>query len=162
MDSRRTVVFLILLILALGGMIFYGSIPHIAPLSVPEIPSVVHEVPAPATQASPGTTLSSRVSVTSPKPGASVAAVFSVTGKAPGNWYFEASFPIIVSDADGNKIATSHGQAQGEWMTTELVPFTASIDVGSYKGKATVNLLRDNPSGLPENDDSTSFDVVIQ
>ncbi len=153
---------MLLLLVALGAMIFYGSIPRIAPLSVPEIPSVVHEVPTPVPQPTPGTPLSSKVLVTSPKSGATVGSTFSITGKAPGNWYFEASFPIIVSDVDGNKITTSHGQAQGEWMTTELVPFTAMIDVGNYRGKATVNLLRDNPSGLPENDDSTSFDVVIQ
>lgn len=118
--------------------------------------------PKPAPQPVPGGPLSEQVVVTSPTAGATVGKTFTITGKAPGNWYFEASFPIIVSDADGNKIATSHGQAQGDWMTTNLVPFTASVNVGSYTGKATVNLLRDNPSGLPENDDSTSFDVVVQ
>lgn len=87
---------------------------------------------------------------------------FAVSGKAPGPWYFEASFPIFVTDAQDNKIATSYGQAQSDWMTTDLVPFTAQIDVGAYTGPATVHLLRDNPSGMPENDDSASFQVVIQ
>lgn len=125
-------------------------------------PAVPTPTPKPTPQPSPTAPLSARVVITAPTAGATVGKTFTITGKAPGSWYFEASFPIIVSDADGNKIATSHGQAQGDWMTTNVVPFTASVDVGSYTGKATVNLLRDNPSGLPENDDSTSFEVVIQ
>jgi len=42
------------------------------------------------------------------------------------------------------------------------VPFTAQVTVEDYSGPATLVLLKDNPSGLPENDDSVSFSVVIQ
>ncbi|MEN9413645.1 MAG: hypothetical protein RLZZ342_732 [Candidatus Parcubacteria bacterium] len=122
-------------------------------------PELVQPVTAPAL-ATNGP-LSQKIRIDVPV-SANVSSPFVITGKAPGPWYFEASFPIIISDKDGNKIAVSYGQAQADWMTTELVPFAAQIDVGAYTGPVTINLLRDNPSGLPENDDSASFDLVIQ
>ncbi len=85
-----------------------------------------------------------------------------MTGEAPGNWFFEASFPIQVRDKGNNKVGQTTGQAQSDWMTTELVPFTAEITVTGYSGPATLVLLKDNPSGLPENEDSVSIPIVIQ
>lgn len=164
MDSRRVVFILILLMLIIAGMIFYAALPRLIPATPVETetpePVVVPTPVAPEPVAD--APLSERVVISAPSPGATVAKVFTITGKAPGPWYFEASFPIIITDAAGNKIATSHGEAQGDWMTTELVPFTAKVDVGAYTGPATINLLRDNPSGLPENDDSVSLNVVVQ
>lgn len=164
MNSRLVIGFLLLVIAGLCGMVWYQAQPVPQPQQTPtenwsatSTTPVVQE-PAPDS-ASP---LSSRVVVSAPKHGATVPGKFTITGTAPGPWYFEASFPIIVTDAGGTKIATSHAQAQGDWMTEKDVPFTASVDVGSYHGPATVNLLKDNPSGLPENDDSTSFSIIIQ
>jgi hypothetical protein len=162
---RTILVMLAGVALFLGGMYFQAQYPRgfSLPAGKQQVATTTPSpAPNPEPKPKPGAPLSARVTVESPKEGAAVGKTFTITGKAPGNWYFEASFPIIISDKDGNKIGTSHGQAQSDWMTTELVPFTAKVDVGSYAGKATVNLLRDNPSGLPENDDSTSFDVVVQ
>lgn len=163
MKARSVLVLLFLLIAAAGGMAWYASYEQ-QPAPKPEsedwsATTTAPNAPEPDTMLSP---LARRVVVTSPKAGSTVPAAFTMAGLAPGPWYFEASFPIIVSDPAGNKIATGHAQAQTDWMTEGDVPFTATIDVGSYKGPATVHLLRDNPSGLPENDDSTSFDIVIQ
>ncbi len=110
----------------------------------------------------PSRPLHERVSVTSPKPGASVQKTFTVMGLAPGNWFFEASFPIQVRDNENSKIGQAIAQAGADWMTTELVPFTATITVSNYSGPATLVLLRDNPSGLPENDDALEIPIVIQ
>jgi len=107
--------------------------------------------------------LSAHVSITEPVSGGTVGDAFTVSGKAPGNWYFEASFPIQVRDVNGNVIGRSHANAQGDWMTTDLVSFTATINIeGGYKGPATLILLRDNPSGLPENDDSVTIPIIIK
>lgn len=107
--------------------------------------------------------LSARVTITEPLSGSAVGKTFTVSGKAPGNWYFEASFPIMVRDMNDNVIGRTHANAQGDWMTTELVAFTTTVQLeGSYKGPATLILMRDNPSGLPENDDSISIPIVIQ
>lgn len=107
--------------------------------------------------------LSSKVVVTFPKKDQVVQKKFTVIGKAPGNWFFEASAPVLVKDKDGTKIAQTTAQVQGDWMTIELVDFTADINIVSgYSGPATLVLLKDNPSGLPENDDSVEIAIVIQ
>ncbi len=100
--------------------------------------------------------------VTNPTPGAVTGKSFTVTGKARG-WYFEASFPVKVLDASGKTIATGIAQAQSDWMTSEFVAFKAPITVPtSYIGKATLVLMKDNPSGIPENDASASFPFTIE
>ena len=107
--------------------------------------------------------LHARVVVTAPKSGQAVGQTFAISGEAPGNWFFEASFPIQVRDVDNNKIGQAIAQAQSDWMTTAQVPFTASMTLDTvYHGPATLVLLRDNPSGLPENDDSLEVPIVIQ
>lgn len=107
--------------------------------------------------------LSARVRVTTPKAGAVVTPSFAVKGEAPGNWFFEASFPIQVRDGEGSVIGRAVAQAKSDWMTTKQVPFEATVTVQSgYHGPATLILLKDNPSGLPEHDDSVSFDITVQ
>lgn len=103
------------------------------------------------------------ITVSLPFPGAVTGKEFSVMGEARGNWFFEASFPITLLDKDGKVLATAVAQAQGDWMTTEFVPFTAEIKAPeSYMGAATLVLKKDNPSGLPENDGSVSFPITIE
>ncbi len=98
-----------------------------------------------------------------PFPGAVTGKSFSVVGKARGMWYFEASFPVKVLDRDGKVLAQVPAQAQGEWMTSEFVPFKVDIQVpDSYIGPATLVLQKDNPSGLPQNDASISFPITIE
>lgn len=106
--------------------------------------------------------LSDRVTVTTPRPNATVEQTFIIAGSAPGPWFFEASFPIKVIDANGNVILNWYAEAQGDWMTTDLVTFVATASTTGYVGPATLVLLRDNPSGLPENDDSVEIPIVIQ
>lgn len=98
-----------------------------------------------------------------PFPNAVTGKEFTVVGKARGMWYFEASFPVVVLDADGKTLATGIATAEGDWMTTEFVPFKAPIKIPStYIGKATLLLKRDNASGLPEHDASMSFPFTIE
>lgn len=120
--------------------------------------------PEPVATSTPNTNapLHDRVVVTSPSAGSTVAKAFTVTGEAPGNWYFEASFPIQIRDADNNKVAQGIAQAQSDWMTVEQVPFKADITIDTYSGPATLVLMRDNPSGLPEHDDSLSIPIIIK
>lgn len=101
--------------------------------------------------------------VENPFPGAVTGKEFSVVGKARGTWFFEASFPIEILDKNGNHLANGIAQAQGDWMTTEFVPFKADIQVPqTYLGKATLLLKKDNPSGLPEKNASISFPFTIE
>ena len=97
-----------------------------------------------------------------PFPGAVVGKSFKVMGEAAG-WYFEASFPVEVLDANGIQIAAVPAQAQGDWMTAEFVPFEADITLpDTYMGPATLVLHKDNPSGLPENDASAEFGITVE
>lgn len=106
---------------------------------------------------------SDKIYVTAPLPGAELGKNFKVTGQARGNWYFEASFPIEVLDKNGKQLVIKPVQAQGEWMTTEFVPFSVDVTIpGSYVGPATLVLHQDNPSGLPENEASMSFPITIE
>lgn len=103
------------------------------------------------------------VVVETPYPGAVTGKEFLVKGKARGTWFFEASFPVVLLDAQGNTLATGVAQAEGEWMTENFVPFTASLKAPqSYIGPATLVLKKDNPSGDAERDASISFPITIE
>lgn len=106
--------------------------------------------------------IADRVVIDAPKSGATVPKIFTVTGKAPGNWYFEASFPIEVRNASGTVVATGHATALTDWMTIDDVAFKADITVASYKGPATLVLMNDNPSGDPERQFQKSIPITIQ
>ncbi len=104
------------------------------------------------------------ISVDAPTINAAVSSPLTISGKARGYWFFEASFPIELQDADGKKIAEAPAQAQGEWMTEEYVPFTLSLTFPAQKAgsKGTLILHKDNPSGEPQNDRSLSIPVTFK
>jgi hypothetical protein len=106
--------------------------------------------------------LSAKVHVVLPQPNQAVDPVFTVSGEAPGQWFSEASFPVQVRDRNGNILQQATAKAMGNWQTTGQVKFAVSVTVSQYHGPATVVLLRDNPSGMPENDDSVSVPVMIK
>jgi len=87
-----------------------------------------------------------------------------ITGKAPGNWFFEASAPVTITNWDGLIIGESYITAKGEWMTTDYVPFEGNLEFTNteYGDYGFLILRKDNPSGLPENDDSAEFKVLFK
>ncbi len=102
------------------------------------------------------------IRITSPRPGETITNPLVVTGEARGYWFFEASFPVVLLDAEGNEIASGPAQAQSEWMTEEFVPFKAELTfTNETAGKGTLVLKKDNPSGLPENEDALRVPVQI-
>ena len=107
--------------------------------------------------------LSTNVTVSAPAPNTIVGKTFTVSGIAPNGWYFEAVFPIQVRDPNDNLIATGQGHARGDWTAAGPVPFTSSITLdANYSGPADLILLRDNPSGLPQNSDEVTVPIVIK
>lgn len=100
------------------------------------------------------------IRVTSPKPDELVRSPLRVEGEARGNWYFEASFPVKLVDAAGKVLAMGAAQAQGDWMTTEFVPFKIDLAfTAPTTPTGTLILEKDNPSGLPQYDDSRRIPV---
>ena len=84
-------------------------------------------------------------------------------GEARGNWYFEASFPVQVLNEDRTVLGTGIAQAQGEWMTSEYVPFRGEVVFDKPKGKNGFIVFRkDNPSGLPEHDDALEIPIMFE
>lgn len=103
------------------------------------------------------------IRVTGPKGGELVQSPLVVSGEARGNWYFEASFPVQLLDANGTELAILPAQAQAEWMTTEFVPFSVTLTFAPpATSTGTLVLKKDNPSGLPEYDDELLIPVRFE
>jgi hypothetical protein len=100
-----------------------------------------------------------------PRPNQVIQSPLTVTGEARGPWFFEASFPVILTNWDGLIIAQGIAQAKSDWMTTDFVPFEArltfAVDKSAYSNKGSLILKKDNPSGLPQNDDALEIPIVI-
>jgi len=107
------------------------------------------------------------IKVTRPIPEGVVSNPLVITGEARGYWFFEATFPIILTNWDGLIIAEGYATADGEWMTEEFVPFTAELEfenpytVGDpdFMRRGSLILQKSNASGLPEHDDALEFTV---
>ena len=86
------------------------------------------------------------------KAGDLVKSPLEISGDALGTWYFEASFPIKIYDANGNMLGSIPAQAESDWMTENFVPFKALLYFAtSTTDSGTLVLEKDNPSGLPQN-----------
>ena len=110
-----------------------------------------------------GTLADNDVVLVSPLPSNEVNSLFSIQGAARGVWYFEGSFPIELRKADGTVLASAIAQAQGEWMTSELVPFTTTmVAPNTAHGYHILVLKKDNPSGDPANDKSIEIPIVLK
>lgn len=92
--------------------------------------------------------------VESPRAYEEISSPFLIKGKARGSWFFEADFLIKLLDENGNLLATAIAQAQGDWMTTDFVPFEAKLTFSAPAAKKGFLVFeKDNPSGLPEHAD---------
>ncbi|MHB8903826.1 MAG: Gmad2 immunoglobulin-like domain-containing protein [Patescibacteria group bacterium] len=100
-----------------------------------------------------------------PLPNQVITSPLIIKGQARGSWFFEASFPVVLVDWDGKIIAQGIAQAKSNWMTNEFVPFEATIsyvaDQNVYSTKGALILRKDNPSGLPANDNALEIPVII-
>jgi hypothetical protein len=95
-----------------------------------------------------------------PQPNSLVRSPLTIRGQARGTWYFEASFPVRLLDANGKVLVAQPAQAQSDWMTEDFVPFISTL---IFKTPSTTTgwlvLAKDNPSGLVEHDDELRIPV---
>jgi len=149
------------LILALGIVGFFWSENQEKTNLAPVLQTPVVEVPVVETPVADDK--SDLIKVTSVESGDAITSPLTITGEARGNWYFEASFPIKLLDSKGNEIASAIAQAQGDWMTEEFVPFKAVLTFNAVRGSTagTIVLQKDNPSGLPENENQLTIPVKL-
>ena len=100
------------------------------------------------------------IQVTSPSAGAVIKSPVTITGKARGTWYFEASFPARILDANNKVLVAQPAQALSDWMTTDFVPFSVTLEfVAPKTDTGFIVLAKDNPSGLPEHDDELRIPI---
>lgn len=96
-----------------------------------------------------------------PRPNGKIISPLTITGQARGSWFFEASFPIILKDANGVVLAKTSAEAKDEWMTENFVPFSATITFPvPTTTTGTLILRKDNPSGLSKND--AELEIPVQ
>ncbi len=105
----------------------------------------------------------SPVRISTVKAGDTIESPLTIEGVARGTWFFEASFPVRLLDADGKILALEPVQAEGEWMTENFVPFHKTLRFQVEKeGPGTLVFEKDNPSGLPKNDDAVRIPVKLK
>jgi len=103
------------------------------------------------------------IRIESPRPNAVITSPLAIKGEARGYWFFEASFPIRLIDNNGNEIITVIAQTGKDWMTEDFVSFEATLNFPpSPTDIGQLVLEKDNPSGLPENDDSLIVPVKFK
>jgi hypothetical protein len=103
------------------------------------------------------------IKISQPRPNDSITSPLIIKGEARGTWFFEASFPIKILDENGNIINQTIAQAKSDWMTENFVPFEAILTYSVDKDqKGTLVLEKDNPSGLPENNDQLIVPVNLK
>lgn len=142
------------LILILVCVIAGVTIQQFAALPVPEV-----VLQKPATTPMPQVSYAPIVPV-SPLPNSVVASPLTLTGQAPGNWFFEASMPVDILDAQMNVLVSGYVTAQGDWMTTSLVPFSGLVSfVSTPNTTGFIRFKKDNPSGEPQNDASVLIPI---
>jgi len=86
-----------------------------------------------------------------------------IHGMVSGLYFFEGAFPVVLLDVQGHQIARVQAHADSEWMTQNVVPFTAELTFTAPSRKnAKLVFMKDNPSGSPQNNFSQSFEVTLQ
>ncbi|MEX0652381.1 MAG: Gmad2 immunoglobulin-like domain-containing protein [Candidatus Paceibacterota bacterium] len=99
-----------------------------------------------------------------PQPNQEIVSPLTIQGEARGYWFFEGSFPITITNWDGLIIGEHYATAEGDWMTEEFVPFTATIEFETpvYGSNGVLILKKDNPSALPEHDDALEIPIMFK
>jgi len=99
-----------------------------------------------------------------PRPNQEIESPVLVQGEAKGYWFFEGDFPVVLVDWDGRIIGQGIAQAQSDWMTEDFVPFEVSLEFEKpeYSNRGALILQKDNPSGLPENDDALEVPIIFK
>lgn len=104
------------------------------------------------------------IKITKPLPLAheTIASPLEIQGEARGTWYFEASFSVKILDLKGEEIATGIAQTKSDWMTENYVPFEVNLNfLVAQDTDAVLVLEKDNPSGLPANDDQLEIPIRL-
>lgn len=101
------------------------------------------------------------IRINDPRPGQAISSPLLIEGEARGYWFFEGDFSVRLLDENGKLIGESVLSAQSQWMTEEFVPFEGELIFTTPFQRGLLILEKNNPSGLPENDDRLSVPVHL-
>lgn len=103
------------------------------------------------------------INVSSPGRGSSVSSPLQVTGQIPGSWSHEGEFTLRLLDGDSATLAESSAKLDGDWMTEDMVSFTANLtfDAPEPGSMGLLVLEKANPSDLEENSDSVTIQILF-
>jgi len=103
------------------------------------------------------------IRVDSPQPNQVVTSPLEVEGEARGSWFFEASFPYVLEDSEGNILQEGSIQTNENWMTEDFVSFSQEIEFPAGESEAaTLIFEKANPSGLEENAGSKEIELRLE
>lgn len=86
-----------------------------------------------------------------------------INWEARWQWYFEWIFSIDLLDWNDTEITSTQANAQGEWTTSDYVPFTAWLKFDEIDtNNASIILRNANPSGLPENQITKKITIPLK
>lgn len=119
--------------------------------------SITVEIPAPTSPVEEATAtkdLSYLIQVATPTPAMLVTNPMEISGQARGFWFFEASFPAKIVDANGVELAAFSIETTDDWMTEEFVNFSVTVPFAtSTTATGTLILHNSNPSGEEKYDE---------
>ncbi len=145
-------ILLVVVVLAMLGFIFS------------ERPAVT--VLAPTTDGFPNLSMTGNVSDlvdVSIEPGQSLSGVTTITGSLKGAYFFEATATGKVLDENKNTLKTFPLTSTSDWMTTDAVSFTGTVDLTGIRAtQGYIRLGNENPSGDPSGDKYVDIPVVFQ
>ncbi len=167
MKTRNLVLTIVVAIILIAGIAYLGR----GLATKTEGPAFTNSPsPTSTTTGAVSPDVSDRIHLVSPQPEGVITSPLKITGEARGNWFFEASFPVMLTDWDGRIIAEHYAEAKSDWMTMEFVPFESTLTFtkppcapgAEYCKRGFLILKRDNPSGLPEHDAALEIAVKFQ
>jgi hypothetical protein len=108
--------------------------------------------------------LSDLIILDSPLEGEKIKSPLVIKGKARGTWFFEATFPVTLTNWDGLIIKEHFAEATSDWMTAEFVPFEATIEFEKpdFGERGSLILHKSNPSGLWEHDNALEISIFFE
>lgn len=110
---KKTFFFTSATLILIAIIYFFATQRALAPTVIKDTPEDLQvDVPVPKLSPEMANTATEMIEVTSPLPNATITNSMILTGRARGPWYFEASFPIELRDANNVLITTVVAQAQ--------------------------------------------------
>lgn len=105
--------------------------------------------------------LSDLIKVEKPSSNKLINSPLRISGKARGNWFFEAEAPVRLVDKDYKLLAETSIKANGEWMTSDFVPFSTELSFEKIPEDEEGYLIfeKSNASGKPELDRKLTLPV---